>query len=126
MSAMIITGCWEGALRSDQSGQSLPFAMQQIPVAPTSASAMRLRIGNHYNAPARLLDGASHSMVALIDAGDTVPGSPADGSEGQWLVDARVRGDRLIGRWVRRDTEGHILGTGQLSAAKIATRSNTE
>jgi hypothetical protein len=39
---------------------------------------------------------------------------------GPLLVDARVRGDRLVGRWFRRDLEGQVFASGALSATRIA------
>ena len=116
MEAISITGCWEGALLSDQGGAALPFSLTQPHRAPASDCGPRLRIGTHAAAPAQLLDGAARTIVALVDDQD-----PVSGRLEQLLVDARVRGDRLVGRWLRRDLEGQVFASGPLSATRIAT-----
>lgn len=133
MAAMFITGSWEGALLSDQNGHSVPFSLQQsafslATATPSAANGMHVQIGSHSPAPAQLLDAASRSIVALVDASDASDANDGlpDDARGQWLMDARLRGNQLVGHWVRRDPHGHILGTGQLSAAKIVTRANSE
>ena len=116
MEAISITGCWEGALLSDQGGAALPFSLTQPHRALASECGPRLRIGTHESAPAKLLDGAARAIVALVDDQD-----PVSGRLDQLLVDARVRGDRLVGRWLRRDLEGQVFASGPLSATRIAT-----
>ena len=116
MEAISITGCWEGALLSDQGGAALPFSLTQPHRGAAADSGPRVRIGTDDAHPARLLDGAERNIVALVDERDPVSGRIA-----QLLVDARVRGDRLVGHWLRRDLEGHIFASGHLSATRIAT-----
>lgn len=116
MRSIIITGCWEGALLSEKSGLAVPFSLQQPAQPPLTAPGPRLAIGDTVAARARVLDGAAHSIVALVDGGR----DPATGVSEQWLVDARVHGTHMEGRWVHRDVEGHVLGTGYLTAEKIA------
>jgi hypothetical protein len=117
MDAISITGCWEGALLSDQGSAALPFSLMQPPRALASGSGPRLRVGSDDAIPAHLLDGAARTLVALVeDVRDPVSGRLA-----QLLVDARVHGDRLVGRWLRRDAEGQIYASGSLSATRIAT-----
>ena len=65
--------------------------------------------------PARLLDGAARAFVALVDE----TRDPVSGRLAQLFVDARVRGDRLVGRWIRRDHDGQILESGQLAADRV-------
>jgi len=116
METISITGCWEGALLSDQGGAALPFSLTQPHRAPAADCGPRVRIGTDDSHPARLLDGAARTIVALVDERDPVSGQLA-----QLLVDARVRGDRLVGRWLRRDLEGQVFASGPLSATRIAT-----
>lgn len=116
MEAISITGCWEGALLSDQGGAALPFSLTQPHRAPALDCGPRVRIGTDDAHPAKLLDGAARTIVALVDETDPVSGRLA-----QLLVDARVRGDRLVGRWLRRDLEGQVFASGPLSATRIAT-----
>jgi len=114
--ALSITGCWEGTLMSDQDGVALPFALQQSPRSLAAINGTQMRIGTEASSPARLIDGASRAIVALLD--DTR--DPGSGKLAQLVVDARVRGDALIGGWLRRDREsGHVLGSGTLSAVRI-------
>lgn len=116
--AISITGCWEGTLVSDQGDAALPFSLQQPPRSATPASVPRLRVGSEKPLPARLLDGASRTIVALLD--DTR--DPVSGRLAQLVVEARVRGDALVGSWLRRDSEdGHVLGSGHLSAVRSVT-----
>ena len=117
MEAISITGCWEGALLSDQGGAALPFSLLQPHRALASESGPRLRIGTADATPARLLDGAARTIVALVDEAR----DPVSGRLAQLLVDARVRGDRLVGTWLRRDIEGQVYASGPLSATRIAT-----
>lgn len=117
MDAISITGCWEGTLVSDQGGAALPFSLQQPPRSLTPASGTQLRVGGESAGAATLLDGATRAIVALLD--DTR--DPGSGRLAQLLVDARVRGDGLVGWWLRRDSEdGHVLGSGTLSAIRTA------
>lgn len=115
MDVISITGCWEGALLSDQGGASLPFSLMQPQRALAQESGPRMRIGTDAATPARLLDGAARTIVALVDE----TRDPESGRPAQLLVDARVRGDRLVGRWLRRDPEGQVFASGPLSATRI-------
>ena len=119
MDALSITGCWEGALLSEQGGIALPFTLRQPPRALSLASGPQVRIGTHDAAPTRLLDGAARAFVALVDEAR----DPVSGRLAQLLVDARVHGDRLVGRWLRRDDEGHIVDSGMVEAGRVL---NTE
>ncbi len=114
MDAISITGCWEGALLSDQGGIALPFSLRQPPHAVSPASMPTIRVGTSAATRTTVLDGAARSIVALAE--DVC--DPESGRFVQLLVDARVRGDRLIGRWLRRDGEGRVLSTGELSAGR--------
>ena len=62
--------------------------------------------------PGAAVDGAARAFVALVDE----TRDPVSGRLAQLFVDARVRGDRLVGRWIRRDHDGQILASGQLAA----------
>jgi hypothetical protein len=116
MDAISITGCWEGALLTDHGGFTLPFSLQQPPRTPLAPTGPTLRIGADNNTATRLLDGAAQAIVALVDGTH----DPVTGRIAQLLFDARVRGDRLVGHWVQRDDQGHVLQSGQLSAGRIA------
>ena len=118
MEALTITGCWEGTLLSDQGGRALPFALQQPPRALSLTSGPQVRIGTHEAAPTRLLDGAARAFVALVDEAR----DPVSGRLAQLLLNARVRGDRLVGHWFRRDDEGHILDSGMVDAGRVGSR----
>ena len=114
MDTVSITGCWTGALLSDQGGAALPFFLNQPARGLGVASGPTFRVGSEPSTTARLLDGASRAIVALLD--DTR--DPASGQLAQLLVDARVRGNQLVGRWWRRDETGQVLGSGALSAER--------
>ena len=116
MDALSITGCWEGALLSDQGATAVPFTLSQPPRALTPASGLQVRLNNEAAIPARLLEGAARAFVALVDE----TRDPVSGRLAQLLVDVRLRGDALVGRWLRRDDEGHILGSGRLTAGRVA------
>ncbi len=118
MEALSITGCWEGALVSDQGGRAVPFTLQQPPRALSLTSGPQVSIGTHEAAPTRLLDGAARAFVALVDEAR----DPVSGRLAHLLVDARVRGDRLVGHWFRRDDEGHILDSGMVEAGRVGSR----
>ena len=117
MDPISITGCWEGTLLSDQGGAALPFSLQQPPRSLTPATSTQLRIGSEAATPARILDGAARAIVALLD--DTR--DPGSGRLAQLIVEARVRGDGLVGWWTRRSADdGQVLGSGSLSAVRTA------
>jgi hypothetical protein len=119
MDALSITGCWEGARLSDQGGMALPFTLQQPPRALSLTSGPQVRIGTHDAAATRLLDGAARAFVALVDEAR----DPVSGRLAQLLLDARVRGDRLVGQWFRRDDQGHIVDSGMVEAGRVTTLS---
>lgn len=116
MDAITITGCWEGALISDQGGSAMPFSLRQPPRSLSTADGPTLRIGSEKAASTRVLDGAARTIVALAEG----TRDPESGGLAQLLVDARVRGDQLIGRWLRRDDAGRVLASGQLSAGRTS------
>ena len=110
-----ITGCWAGALLSDHGAGALPFSLKQPPRALSATSGPEFRIGTCVATSARLLDGAARVFVALVDD----VRDPVSGRLAQFLVDARVRGDKLVGRWLRRDDQGRILESGQIEANRV-------
>jgi hypothetical protein len=112
--AISITGCWEGALISDQGGSAMPFSLRQPPRSLSTVDGPTLRIGTEKALSTRVLDGAARTIVALAEG----TRDPESGGLAQLLVDARVRGDQLIGRWLRRDEQGRVLASGQLSAGR--------
>lgn len=114
MDTISITGCWEGALLSDQGGFALPFSLRQPSREARPASEPTLRVGDDAAVRTTVLDGASHSIVALAES----TRDPISGRLAQLLVDARVHGDRLVGRWLRRDADGCIIASGALSAGR--------
>ena len=107
-----ITGCWEGALITDDGTRETRFALRQPSHAVTDAGPVFSFDGT--STPTRLLDGASRSFVALADT----PVDPVSGRIAQLLLEARVLGDRLVGRWIRRDGAGHVVARGVLRAAR--------
>jgi hypothetical protein len=114
MDSISITGCWEGALLSDEGGVALPFSLRQPPRSATPARTPTIRAGAGAAISTTVLDGTSQALVALAEESR----DPASGRVAQLLVDARVRGDRLVGRWLRRDRDGRVLSTGVLSAGR--------
>ncbi|MBP6773468.1 MAG: hypothetical protein KA154_10755 [Gemmatimonadaceae bacterium] len=112
METISITGCWEGTLVSDQGGATLPFSLHHPARTASAAHSPMMRFGTDDANCARLLDGAARAFVALVDG----TRDPVSGRLAQLLVDARVRGDQLIGRWWRRDEEGRVIGSGGLAA----------
>jgi hypothetical protein len=112
-----ITGCWEGALISDHGGDDTAFALTQPAreLAPTCGTTLTLAGGAAF--PARLLDGAARALVALVEGAR----DPESGAVTGLLLDARVRGDRMVGHWMRRDAAGHVLASGHLTAGRATT-----
>lgn len=108
-----ITGCWQGALIPDHGGRELPFALQQF-ARDVSPTGVTLALGGGATVPARLLEGASRALVALAD--DTR--DPDSGALAQLLLEARLAGDHLVGHWTRRDANGRVVATGQLTASR--------
>lgn len=109
-----ITGCWQGALIPDHGGRALPFALQQCAREVSPIGGITLALGGGASVPARLLEGASHALVALAD--DTR--DPESGALAQLLLEARLAGDHLVGHWMRRDANGRVVATGQLTASR--------
>lgn len=107
-----ITGTWEGTLIRDDGKREAHFAFRQPP--HTSADAGPVFSLDGAKSSARLLDGASRSFVALADTST----DPSSGRIAQLMVEARVLGDRLVGRWIRRDGRGAVIATGVLRAAR--------
>lgn len=116
----LITGTWTGALLSEDGRPATPFSLSQPRPTNTTASgdvAPALTFAGSAPTSLRLLEGARNVLVALADA---VP-DPSSGSLAQVLLDVRVRGDRLVGRWMRRDVNGVMLSAGKLVAERSAT-----
>ena len=110
-----ITGCWEGALISGDGKREAQFAFRQPSHSTNSAGPVFSLNGAATHT--QLLDGAEKSFVALADAPD---GSRDErsGHIAQLLLEARVLGDRLVGSWLRRDSEGHVVASGALMGAR--------
>ena len=111
-----ITGCWKGALISDQGGGDTAFALTQPARAVAPTSGTTLTLGGGASFPARLLDGAPRALVALVEGAR----DPQSGAMGGLLLEARVHGDEMVGYWVRRDDAGHVLASGHLTAGRAA------
>jgi hypothetical protein len=116
LDAISITGCWEGALLSDHGGHALSFSLRQPPRSLSTTDGPTLCVGAEQAVSTRVLDGAARTIVALAEGTH----DPESGRLAHLLVDARVRGDRLIGRWLRRDDDGRVLASGHLSAGRTS------
>lgn len=118
----LMIGTWNGELISEDGRLETKFSISHpgystgISTESTPASGPAMTIGGRDAASVRLLDGARSVLVALADA---VP-DPASGSMAQVLLDARILGDKLVGRWLRRDANGVMLGGGRLVAVRSA------
>ena len=116
----LITGSWTGALISEDGRIATPFSLSQPGwSATTTAGDATPAMTLNGSAPTslRLLEGARNVLVGLADA---VP-DPASGVFAQVLLDVRVLGDRLVGRWLRRDLDGVMLSAGNLVAQRSAS-----
>ena len=116
----LITGTWTGALISEDGRLATPFLLSQPGSSMTTSNsdvAPAMSFAGSAPRSLRLLEGARNVLVGLADA---VP-DPASGSLAQVLVDVRVLGDRLVGRWLRRDVNGVMLSAGNLVAERSAT-----
>ena len=102
-----ITGTWTGALISDD-GQRTHFALNQPSHSVMHATPVVSIDGAITSA--QLLEGAARSFVTLAEG----PRDPQSGRLAQLLLEARVLGDRLVGRWLRRDACGEVVAEGQL------------
>jgi hypothetical protein len=83
-----------------------------VPAAEFTGLAITFQGGAR--AALRLLEGARSVLVGLADA---VP-DPVSGRPAQLLFDARVRGDRMVGQWLRRDDDGVVRAAGRLTAVR--------
>ena len=101
-----VTGCWEGALLSDAGAAPQPFALRQPPRDDAASPNPVVTLGGGRREPVRVLEGAARSLVALVTD-----------AQGQLLLETRVRGTRMEGRWLRRDETGAITGMGRVTAA---------
>ena len=105
-----ITGCWRGALL-DNDGREMQFSLEQ----PSHTTDVKPVISlNGARRTFRLLDAAAKSFVALADT----PEDQRPGSFRHLLMEARVFGDRLVGRWLWRNDQGQIVGRGQLTGVR--------
>ncbi|MES2524470.1 MAG: hypothetical protein V4617_17355 [Gemmatimonadota bacterium] len=111
-----ITGCWKGALIPDAGGSETTFALSQPPRSLTPTSGTTLVLGGGVSTPARLLEGATQALVALVE--DHLDN---EGSAAGLLLEARVRGDRMVGSWMRRAPDGSVVGSGRLTAIRTAS-----
>jgi len=107
MSPLMTTGCWEGAMISEQGGEPTHFALHQPPRDHAGRPAMTIALADAPPEPINLLDGASRTLVGLVE-------------RTQLLIEARVRSGRLVGRWLRRDSGGSIVASGPLVASRAA------
>jgi hypothetical protein len=109
-----ITGCWEGALVPEHGGITTSFALIQPAHELRPAAGITLSLAGGASIPARLLEGAPRSMVALADDAQ----DPESGGVAQLLLEGRVLGDMLVGHWMRRDVSGRVLSSGHLTASR--------
>ncbi len=115
----LITGTWTGALISDDGRLATPFSLSQPGFsATTTGGDVTPAMTFNGSAPTslRLLEGARNVLVGLAES---VP-DPASGTLPQVLLDVRVLGDQLVGRWLRRDANGVMLSAGNLVAQRSA------
>lgn len=92
----------------------MPFALRQPTRDISLTSGVTLALAGGASMPARLLEGASHAMVALAEG----TRDPDSGALAQLLLEARLAGDHLVGHWMRRDADGRVTATGQLTATR--------
>ena len=104
-SPLTTSGCWEGAMISDVSGESLPFALRQSGRRGDVLTTPTIQMADAAPEPVRVLDGAARTIVALVESA-------------QLLIDARVRSGRLVGHWLRRDDGGRVIASGPLVASR--------
>lgn len=103
---LLVTGCWEGTLLSDAGAAPQPFALRQPPRDDAASPNPVVTLGGGRREPVRVLEGAARALVALVTD-----------AQGQLLLETRVRGTRMEGRWLRRDGTGAITGMGRVTAA---------
>lgn len=116
----LITGTWTGALISEDGRLNTPFFLSQPATCSTNSSCVvvpAMSIAGSAPTSLRLLEGARNVLVGLAEA---VP-DPNSGALAQVLLDMRVLGDRLVGRWLRRDVNGVMVSAGDLVARRSVT-----
>ena len=89
-----ITGTWEGALYSAHGQQARHFVLYQ----PARGAQSTLSAGP--------LGNCGITLVALAE-------------RAQLLIEARLRGDNMVGHWVQRDGDGRVQGEGELVAGRV-------
>lgn len=116
----LLAGNWEGTLTSDDGAQAhfslsqTAFASVVTTISAADVTPLAITIQGGKRAAMRLLEGAKNVLVAIADA---VP-DPISGRPVQLLFDARVRGDRMVGQWLRRDCDGVIQAMGRIAAVR--------
>ncbi len=123
-SPVTITGTWEGALYSAHGQQARHFVLHQsargaqstvsagplgagpLGAGPLGGSGMTLVVDDSEPEPLHLLDGTTRVLVGLAE-------------RAQLLIEARLRGDGMVGHWVQRDGEGRVQGEGELVAGRV-------
>jgi hypothetical protein len=118
-SPVTITGTWEGALYCAHGQQARHFVLRQTARGAQSAEAagavgggdligsgMTLVIDDSEPEPLQLLDGTTRVLVGLAE-------------RAQLLIEARLRGDDMVGHWVQRDGNGRVQGEGELVAGRV-------
>lgn len=118
-SPVTITGTWEGALYSAHGQQARHFVLHQpargaqstvsagaLGVGPMGGGGMTLVVDDSEPEPLQLLDGTTRVLVGLAE-------------RAQLLIEARLRGDGMVGHWVQRDGEGRVQGEGELVAGRV-------
>ncbi|MGV3708401.1 MAG: hypothetical protein ACO1Q7_06130 [Gemmatimonas sp.] len=111
---LLIAGTWTGALLSKDGGAETSFSFTQAGAELADIAPAVTVAGSETSL--RLLEGAPNVVVGLADS---VP-DPNSGCRAQVLLDMRVRGDRLVGRWLRRDENGVMVSEGDLVAERTA------
>ncbi|MBA3919030.1 MAG: hypothetical protein C0516_10650 [Gemmatimonas sp.] len=118
-SPVTITGTWEGALYSAHGQQARHFVLHQsargaqstvsagpLGAGPFGGSGMTLVVDDSEPEPLHLLDGTTRVLVGLAE-------------RAQLLIEARLRGDNMVGHWVQRDGDGRVQGEGELVAGRV-------
>ena len=113
-SPVTITGTWEGALYSAHGQQARHFVLHQptrgvqctSSAGPMGSSGMTLALDHSEPEPLQLLDGTARVLVGLAE-------------RTQLLIEARLRGDDMVGHWVQRDGDGRVQGEGELVAGRV-------
>ncbi|MBL0889401.1 MAG: hypothetical protein K2Y26_04575 [Gemmatimonadaceae bacterium] len=109
-----ITGTWEGALYSAHGQQARHFVLYQpargaqstLSAGPLGNCGITLVVDDSEPEPLQLLDGTTRVLVALAE-------------RAQLLIEARLRGDNMVGHWVQRDGDGRVQGEGELVAGRV-------